>query len=66
MESEMAAVEHDFKGVEESYGTDVLAFAVIRSYVRKLIENRTINNYLEKHHRDILGEIRVIAAIEQL
>jgi hypothetical protein len=61
LEREAAAVNQDFKALEESYGDDVLNLVVASGYVSRLISNAEIARYLEGRHPELLNELRVIA-----
>jgi ParB-like chromosome segregation protein Spo0J len=39
MEQEMESLERDLKGVEETYGENMLVLTVARGYIKKLLEN---------------------------
>ena len=66
MEEEMGALEHDLKGVEETYGENVLNLTLARGYIKKLLENAKVVRFLNTNHADILPEFEAIAAADAL
>jgi len=66
MESEMAALERDFKVLEDDYGQNNLHFTFIRAYIRKLLENAKIVRFLNSRHNDVFREFEGIASSETL
>jgi len=57
-EEESELLVRDLKAMEESYGTDVLTLSVSSGYIRKLLSNAAVEQFLAKHYPDILGELR--------
>lgn len=62
LERETESLVRDLKEVEQSYGTDILAFTVICGYVDRLLRNHTVEKHLNKHHPDILTTLRSVLA----
>ncbi len=60
MEREMEALQQGMKGVEARYGDDILHLVIASGYVTKLVANKAIHRYLEKHHSDLLSELKPI------
>lgn len=58
LEEESDLLVRDLKAMEESYGTDVLTLSVSSGYIRRLLSNAAVEEFLERHHPDILGELR--------
>jgi hypothetical protein len=58
LEEESDLLVRDLKAMEESYGIDVLTLSVSSGYIRRLLSNAAVQQFLEKHHPDILGELR--------
>jgi hypothetical protein len=64
MEFEMANLERDSKSSEVNYGDKMLNLTVLRSYVRKLLENSRVKRFLGTRHAEMLAEFERIAATE--
>lgn len=58
MEKEMAALERDFRLIEQSYGTNVLNLVLARGYLSKLLSNNRVLRYLSGHYGDIVAEFQ--------
>jgi len=56
MEDEMGGLERDLKEVENSYGENMLKLMPIRGYIKKLLENPRVVQYLTANHGQILTE----------
>jgi hypothetical protein len=64
MEQEMESLERDLKGVEETYGENVLALTVARGYIKKLLENPKVVRFLNTNNAEICTEFQTIAIAE--
>ena len=62
LEQETDLLIRELKAVEESYGTDMLTLSIACGYVERLLSNPRIEKHLEKHHSEILGELRTLLA----
>ncbi len=62
IEQETDFLVRDLKAVEESYGTDMLKLSIGCGYVERVLSNSRVEKHLEKHHPDILGELRTLVA----
>ena len=62
LEQETDLLIRELKAVEESYGTDMLTLSIACGYVDRLLSNPRVVKHLEKHHSDILGELRTLLA----
>ena len=60
MEQEMAMLERDLKAVETGYGENVLNLTLARGYIRKLLENSAVAEFLSANQVDIFNEFKVI------
>jgi RepB plasmid partitioning protein/ParB-like nuclease family protein len=58
LEQETDLLIRELKAVEESYGTDMLTLSIACGYIERLLANSRVEKHLEKHHPDILGELR--------
>jgi hypothetical protein len=66
MQGEMEALEHDFRAVEQTYGSNALNFTETRNYLKKLLENAKVLRFLSSRHPDLLVEFQAIAAMEAI
>lgn len=66
MEKEMAALERDFRLIEQSYGKNVLNLVLARGYLAKLLSNNRVLRYLSGHYADILAEFQKIVDASSL
>ena len=64
MEAEMEVLERDFKAIEEAYAENMLNFTVIRSYLKRLLENAKVVRFISTKHQDIFPEFEKIVAAE--
>jgi hypothetical protein len=62
LEQETDLLIRELKAVEESYGTDMLTLSIACGYVERLLLNSRVEKHLDKHHPDILGELRTLLA----
>lgn len=62
LEQETDLLIRELKAVEESYGTDMLTLSIAGGYVERLLANPRVAKHLDKHHPDILGELRALLA----
>lgn len=49
---------------EQSYGSDHLHLVLAKGYLGRLVNNLHIADYLSRHHREILAEIRNIVGTD--
>ena len=66
MEREMSSLHQDFKQIENSYGDDILHLVIASGYLAKLVGNKEVERYLDRHHAEILTELRAIIAATSL
>lgn len=66
MERELEKLNQDYRGIEATFGDDLLQLVLASRYLGRLIENPQVVNYLELRHPDILLEFRAIAAASSL
>jgi len=60
METEMKQLQKEFSLIEERYGDDALQHTLIKSYLRTLLQNSKISNYLVKNHGEMLDAFEQI------
>lgn len=58
MEREMEVLGKDFLMIEEAHGKNTLNLVLALAYLRKLLDNGSIVQYLAQRHADILGELQ--------
>ena len=63
---EMETLQRDLKAIEADYGQNVLNLTVARGYLRKLLDNALVTQFLDANHADIYHELAAIAATESL
>jgi hypothetical protein len=63
MESEMGSLTDEFLAADETYGDALLNFVCAMGYVRKLIANEEIAEYLGQRHPEILGAFTAVVFI---
>lgn len=66
MEQETAAVQREYKIIEEDYGTDVLNLTVAKGYISSLLGNVRILKYLAQHRPEILSRFQGVIDMEYL
>lgn len=66
MERELEALNRDYRGIEATFGDDVLQLVLASRYLGRLIANAHVSAYLESRHPDIVGEFRTIVAATSL
>lgn len=66
MERELEKLNQDYRGIEATFGDDVLQLVLASRYLGRLIENTQVANYLDSRHPDILREFRSIVAASSL
>jgi len=64
MEAEMEVLERDFKAIEDAYAENMLNFTVIRSYLKRLLENAKVVRFISGKHPDLFPEFERMAAAE--
>ncbi|WBH15303.1 plasmid partitioning protein RepB C-terminal domain-containing protein [Sphingomonas radiodurans] len=65
MERESAALDRDFKLIEQSYGADHLDLVLAVGYVQRLLGNVRVVRHLAQHHADLLSEFQKITELQK-
>ena len=60
MEREMESIQRDVRAVEENYGVNMLRLVVASGYIGRLLDNKAITGYLNRHHTDLLEQLLVM------
>jgi hypothetical protein len=64
MERELDKVNQDHKLAEDTLGENMLALVVAKGYVTRLFRNKSVNDYLKRHYKDLTSELQeVIEAV---
>jgi hypothetical protein len=58
MRRESATLDRQFRLIEESYGLDHLDLVLAKGYLGRMIANEQVHEYLRRHHKDILTELK--------
>jgi hypothetical protein len=58
LQSEAETLLADLKKVEDSYATQALDLTLALGYIERLISNKNVQRYLEKHHAELLSEFK--------
>ena len=66
LEREMAAVNHDYKELEASYGDDMLLLVIAAGFVERLLSKPEIERFLGLRHAEILENFRSIVTATSL
>ncbi len=66
MEHEMETLERDFKGIEDSYAENMFNLTVIRTFMKKLLDNNKVVRFLSAKHAELFAEFERIATTEPL
>ena len=66
MERELEKLNQDYRGIEATFGDDVLQLVLASRYLGRLIGNAHVAAYLEARHPEIVGEFRTIVAATSL
>jgi RepB plasmid partitioning protein/ParB-like nuclease domain len=55
---ETGRLVRDLKMIENSYGGDVLTLTVCSGFIKKLLANSQVENYLSRHHSELLEAVK--------
>lgn len=66
MESEMTALDSEYKLIEENYGTDILNLTIAKGYLTSLLGNVKIVRFLSQGHKEILTQFQEITDMKSL
>jgi hypothetical protein len=66
MEREMSNLQSQYKVVEQTYGQDVLNLVLARGYLGKLLENKSVGQYLKKRQPEVFAQFEAIVATTSL
>jgi hypothetical protein len=60
MEREMSNLQGQYKLVEQTYGQDVLNLVLAKGYLARLLEDKSVHQYLKAQQEDLLAEFQLI------
>lgn len=66
MERETASLSHDFKKIEASYGKNVLNLVIVVGYLKSLLDNGKVVQYLAQNYPELLAEFQKIIESRRL
>ena len=66
LEQEMATTSEETKKLQKEYGSDMLKFVIIQSYINKLLGNPKILHWFLENEVDYLNELKRISSINSL
>jgi len=58
MEHEMTALQQDLTSVKDTYAKNTLTLSITVKYLTGLLSNKNVDQYLTKHHPDLLRELQ--------
>lgn len=65
MERESAALDREFKLIEQCYGSDHLDLVLATGYIQRLLGNVRVVRHLAQHHADLLSEFQKVAEVQR-
>ena len=66
MEREMSNLQDQYRSAERSFGEDTLNLVLAQGYLRKLVENERVREYLNTHYAEVLKEFESIVATSSM
>lgn len=66
LEEESISLSEDIRAQEESYGANMLDLTMVQSYLKRIINNEKVADYLQRHHEEIYEKFSEIVAIDLL
>jgi len=66
MEREMSNLQGQYKMVEQTYGQDVLNLVLAKSYLTKVLENKSVARFLRQKQPEVLEQFEVIVKTTSL
>jgi ParB-like chromosome segregation protein Spo0J len=60
MERQMEKLYQDYKAVEDTLGEALLVLVVAKGFVARLLRNKAIAGYLNRHYKDLAGELATV------
>lgn len=66
VERELASLQMQIKGIDESFGLDVLHLTIVKGYLVKLLSNANVVKWLATHQPEYLMEFQSITEMTEL
>jgi len=66
MQSEMLSLENEYKIIEENLGDNILNLTIAKGYVKKLLSNNAVTQYLTHYHPEIYEEFINLTQLQSL
>jgi hypothetical protein len=66
MEREMSNLQDQYRSAERSFGEDTLNLVLAQGYLRRLVENEQVRQYLHTHYAEVLKEFESIVATSSM
>lgn len=66
LQRELSALQADSKVLEETYADANLQLAIIKAFVKSLLENAPVVRWLARFHHDYLQQLQLVAEIKNL
>ena len=66
LEEENISLSEDVTSLKETYGTDMLTLTLLQAYLKKLLDNEKVANYLEKYHPVICEKFAEVVILDFL
>ena len=60
LEKEMSQVQTQYKDAEQNYGPDLPNLVVAKGYMTKLLSNKAVKSYIQRHEPDILEQFELV------
>lgn len=66
LEEENISLSDDVQSLRDSYGTDMLNLTSVQSYLKRMMNNEKVSDYLQRHHEEIYEKFSEIVEIDFL
>ena len=66
LEEENVSLGEDISSLKESYGTDLLNLTLLQAYLKRLLVNEKVANYLQKYHPVIHDKFAEVVQLDFL
>lgn len=66
LEKENLSLSEDIRSLNASYGVDMLNFTALQAYLKTLMNNEKVANYLRAHHEDIYTNFLEVVSVDFL
>lgn len=66
LEKEMASIQVETKNIEAEYAANTLRLVIVKSHIKKLLDNSSILHWLIDHNHEYLSELKKISGIDKI